>query len=102
MGLNPDKVGNLANTKVKREVLVAFINVSPLPVVYSKINTKVKELEGQNRNNERKSVASQLDKPPPDLSESKASFADGDLGAQPRGGGLEAAQEESSIYLLSV
>ena len=31
--LTQTKLANLANTKVKREVLVVFINFSPLPVV---------------------------------------------------------------------
>ena len=33
VGLTQTKLANLANTKVKREVLVAFINFSPLPVI---------------------------------------------------------------------
>ena len=33
VGLTQTKLANLANTKVKREVLVAFINFFPLPVV---------------------------------------------------------------------
>ena len=33
VGLTQTKLANLANTKVKREVLVAFINFSPLPVL---------------------------------------------------------------------
>ena len=32
VGLTQTKLANLANTKVKREVLVAFIKFSPLPV----------------------------------------------------------------------
>ena len=32
VGLILTKLANLANTKVKREVLVVFINFSPLPV----------------------------------------------------------------------
>ena len=32
VGLTQTKLANLANTKVKREVLVVFINFSPLPV----------------------------------------------------------------------
>ena len=32
VGLTQTKLANLANTKVKREVLIAFINFSPLPV----------------------------------------------------------------------
>ena len=35
VGLTQTKLANLANTKVKREVLVAFINFSPLPVVFT-------------------------------------------------------------------
>ena len=35
VGLIKTKLANLANTKVKREVLVVFINFSPLPVMRS-------------------------------------------------------------------
>ena len=34
VGLIKTKLANLANTKVKIEVLVVFINFSPLPVPY--------------------------------------------------------------------
>ena len=33
VGLTQTKLANLANTKVKRELLVVFINFSPLPVI---------------------------------------------------------------------
>ena len=35
VGLTQTKLANLANIEVKREVLVAFINFSPLPVLGS-------------------------------------------------------------------
>ena len=34
VGLTQTKLANLANTKVKREVIVAFLNFSPLPVLF--------------------------------------------------------------------
>ena len=45
VGLTQTKLANLANTKVKREVLAAFINFSPLPVTkYLQTRTKTETL----------------------------------------------------------